>query len=523
MQKWIVLIFLISFNVQAETCNWKDNIPCLTIIPNSNQLDYKIKPSDIITQKDIKKFNLIDLTKVLNFVNGTNAVQSGPIGQQSSLFLRGTNSNHTLVLLNGIPINDFSTPTGAFDFGQDFMYNVSMIQVYKGASASKFGADAIGGAVNIITFVNHQNNIATTDKSISGNYYKNINDWDISIQGGGYKDKDKSALSGGTDKDSINNKSLAINVNKWFNNINFRSTLFTRNTFANIDGHSLDVQDGFSDNNFYALQSGLDYKTKDYTNYITLHTQAYDRQYESDQYKSSNYFFKIGHQANTYGLGLDYKYDESLTEDDDNVSLFANYNYSIFSLGARKDSDNETYSVGLFKSLTDKLDIRANHSTGYKKKTLWTIEEDSKTNEVSLDYSNLTLSLFQSDTGIQNQDGAEISYKKDNFNIFASHLNSKKNGVVQLRRPKWKAGFNHILDINKFNLLTDYSFIGESYDVHNSNWSTIKMKELHLINFGIEKNGFTLNINNLLNQSYEMPHGFTGEDRQFTLGYNKKF
>jgi len=49
------------------------------------------------------------------------------------------------------------------------------------------------------------------------------------------------------------------------------------------------------------------------------------------------------------------------------------------------------------------------------------------------------------------------------------------------------------------------------------------MKELHLINFGIEKNGFTLNINNLLNQSYEMPHGFTGEDRQFTLGYNKKF
>ena len=325
--RWFIIFLLVT--TSATACNWKDNIPCVTIYPNSNKLDFRIQPTNTITQKEIKTFNLITLNKVLNFVNGTNAVQSGPIGQTSSLFLRGTNSNHTLVLLNGIPINDFSSPTGQFDFGQDFMYNVSMIQIYKGASASKFGADAIGGAINIITFVNYQNNIATTDKSVSGNYYKNINNWNISIQGGGYKDKDKSALSGGTDKDSVNNKSVAININRWFDNINFRTTLFSRNTFANIDGHSLDIQDGFSNNNFYAFQSGLDYKTKNYTNYITLHTHTYDRQYENDQYKSSNYFFKIGHQANTYGLGLDYKYDESLTQDDDNISLFANYNYNI--------------------------------------------------------------------------------------------------------------------------------------------------------------------------------------------------
>ena len=49
------------------------------------------------------------------------------------------------------------------------------------------------------------------------------------------------------------------------------------------------------------------------------------------------------------------------------------------------------------------------------------------------------------------------------------------------------------------------------------------MKELHLINFGIEKNGFIIKATNLLNQKFQMPHGFTGEDRQFTLGYNKKF
>ena len=49
------------------------------------------------------------------------------------------------------------------------------------------------------------------------------------------------------------------------------------------------------------------------------------------------------------------------------------------------------------------------------------------------------------------------------------------------------------------------------------------MKELHLFNLGIEKYGFTLNISNLLNENYEMPHGFTGKDRQITLGYTKTF
>jgi len=516
--RWFIIFLLIT--TSANACNWKDDIPCLTI--NANSLDYKIKPTSIISQKEIKTFNLNTLTKVLNFVNGSNAVQSGPIGQHSSLFLRGTNSNHTLVLLNGIPINDFSTPTGAFDFGQDFMYNVSFIQVYKGASASKFGIDAIGGAINIITITDYETKISTTNKSINGNYYTNINDWDINIQGGHFKEKESSALKHGSDKDSVNNKSIGINLSKWYDNINFKTTFFSRNTFTNIDGHSLDIQNGFSDNTFFALQTGVEQQLKNGNNYLYLHTHEYDRKYESDEYKSENYFIKLGHQNNIYGFGLDYKYDQSHTQDDDNVSLFTNYTNGLISLGARKDSDFNSYNIGLFKNFND-LNVRANHSTGYKKRTTWTLEEDSKTNELIFDYNNITLALFESDTGIQNQDGIELSYNINNFEIFASKLNSKKNEVVQLRRPKFSGGFNYIYDFNDFNLITSYNYIGESKDIHNSNWSIIDMKELHLFNLGIEKNGFTLNINNLLNENYEMPHGFTGKERQVTIGFTKKY
>ena len=176
------MLVLVSISVaQAKTddCKWDSDLPCVTIYPkytnNSNALGDKITPSKTITQSEIQKYNLIDLPKVLNYVQGLNITQSGPTGQQSSVFMRGTNSNHTLVLLNGIPINDLSTPTGAHDVGQDFMFNVVQIDVYKGSSGAHWGADAVGGAINFRTAVDYDNRLsvsgASNDKTINGNYY----------------------------------------------------------------------------------------------------------------------------------------------------------------------------------------------------------------------------------------------------------------------------------------------------------------------------------------------------------------
>ena len=63
------------------------------------------------------------------------------------MFMRGTNSNHTLVLINGIAINDQSTTQGLHDFGVEFIQTIQQIEVYPGSSASQFGSSAIGGAI----------------------------------------------------------------------------------------------------------------------------------------------------------------------------------------------------------------------------------------------------------------------------------------------------------------------------------------------------------------------------------------
>ena len=67
------------------------------------------------------------------------------------MFMGGTGSNHVLVMVNGIAINDQSTTQGLHDFGVDFIQTIQQIEVYQGPGAANFGSNAIGGAVNIIT------------------------------------------------------------------------------------------------------------------------------------------------------------------------------------------------------------------------------------------------------------------------------------------------------------------------------------------------------------------------------------
>ena len=81
---------------------------------------------------------------------GLDVVQSGGFGQQTSLFSGGANSNHTLVLFDGLRLNDPSTPGSSFDAGQDTFGGLTRIEVVQGPMSAVFGSDAIGGVVNIL-------------------------------------------------------------------------------------------------------------------------------------------------------------------------------------------------------------------------------------------------------------------------------------------------------------------------------------------------------------------------------------
>jgi vitamin B12 transporter len=90
-----------------------------------------------------------DLGDALRFVPGVEVARLGGPGQQTSLFVRGTESNHVLVLMDGLRINPGTIGTAALqNVAPEF---VERVEVVKGPRSTLYGSDAIGGVINIIT------------------------------------------------------------------------------------------------------------------------------------------------------------------------------------------------------------------------------------------------------------------------------------------------------------------------------------------------------------------------------------
>jgi vitamin B12 transporter len=105
----------------------------------------------LITADDIATKQAATLPDVLKDAPGLNLVRSGGPGGQASVFLRGTNSNHVKVLVDGIDVSDPSAPTGAFDFGQTLTSDIARVEVLRGPQSGLYGSDAIGGVINVVT------------------------------------------------------------------------------------------------------------------------------------------------------------------------------------------------------------------------------------------------------------------------------------------------------------------------------------------------------------------------------------
>ena len=87
----------------------------------------------------------------LQQVPGLNVVQTGGPGGQTSVFIRGSNSNHVKVLIDSIDATDPSNPNGSFDFGQLLTNDLSRIEVLRGPQSGLYGSDAIGGVLSLTT------------------------------------------------------------------------------------------------------------------------------------------------------------------------------------------------------------------------------------------------------------------------------------------------------------------------------------------------------------------------------------
>src|SRR5208283_2544447 len=105
----------------------------------------------VISAEDLQRNQRQTIPDALNAVPGLNVVQTGGPGGQTSIFMRGTNSDHVKVLIDGIDVSDPTTPNGAFDFAHLLTGDIERIEVLRGPQSGLYGSDAIGGVISITT------------------------------------------------------------------------------------------------------------------------------------------------------------------------------------------------------------------------------------------------------------------------------------------------------------------------------------------------------------------------------------
>jgi len=121
----------------------------VTATRNPQPLYQLALPVTVIRREQIEAEGVLQATDILRSVPGLAVVRSGRRGRTTSLFLRGSNANQVLFMIDGI---QYSSPTtGFFDATNLLLEDVERIEVIKGPQSTLYGSEAMGGVVNIIT------------------------------------------------------------------------------------------------------------------------------------------------------------------------------------------------------------------------------------------------------------------------------------------------------------------------------------------------------------------------------------
>lgn len=105
----------------------------------------------VITSDEIEAKQQPLAIDILRGATGVNIARSGGPGGAVSIYLRGTENKHTLILIDGVEVNNPSAVGGVADLTNLSSDNIEQIEVVRGAQSVLYGSDAIGGVINIIT------------------------------------------------------------------------------------------------------------------------------------------------------------------------------------------------------------------------------------------------------------------------------------------------------------------------------------------------------------------------------------
>jgi vitamin B12 transporter len=163
----------------------------------------------LLKSDDIARLQLPTVADLLATTLGVTVSANGGIGGFSAVRIRGAEGEQTLTLIDGVRVNDPSSPGGGFDFGNLLVGNIDRVEVLRGPNSVPWGSQAIGGVVNIVTAAptdsfggSARAEYGYKDRSnLSGNVGTRSGIVTASVGGGYFRDDGISAFKNGTERD----------------------------------------------------------------------------------------------------------------------------------------------------------------------------------------------------------------------------------------------------------------------------------------------------------------------------------
>ena len=363
------------------------------LVVSANRFEQPISsilaPVTVVTREDIDHWQSNTVIDVLRRLPGVDIAQSGGMGQQSSLFIRGTESRHVLVLIDGVRLNQAGI-SGSSDISQIPISLVQRIEYIRGARSAVYGSDAVGGVVNIIT--RRDNDGTTLNAGIGSHSYQNYNgstqqkigeNTTVTAAGAythtkGFDLAPKDVSPRQYDKDGFLSKSLWLGIEHQFSSeILAYARAYGYDNRTNYDvseyaGLSVDTRKLYS----RTYETGLKYHQGKYSSSL-MGSYGYSKDYNFDPRKGQYSESANLDESKQYNI----QWGNSYLLDKGNISAGVDYQRqsiepSSYAMISEKQTLNNTgiYLTGqyaIIDSVTAEAAIRSDHHSEFNWHTTW--------------------------------------------------------------------------------------------------------------------------------------------------------
>jgi len=490
---WGVPLFFI-FPVMAEQT--------MTVTANRflQPLSTVLAPINVVTKEDIDRWQSKSLADVMRHLPGVDLAQNGGLGQNTALYIRGTEARHVLLLIDGVPVPRTGI-TNIPDFSQIPAALVQRIEYIRGPRSVVYGSGAIGGVINIIT--QHSEDNVQLDAGIGSNNYqqygavinKKVDHTVLTLAGNynrtkGYQVMPDSIYAGDWENKGHHDKFLFGSVSAEFSeNLNgfLRGYGHSGNTAYSQGDYGYDGGNNHLRNDTQSWDGALHYHTDIYALQLTASYQRIkDNNYNDSvgPYSSpatlddvEQYYLQWGNNLvvahGTVSAGVDWKREKLTTIGDtfDFPPVFSSQIYSRNNTGL--------YAAGLqkFQDVTLELSGREDHDEQFGWHGTWQTAAGwlfAENYQTTLSYGTAFLA-----PSLGQQFGATRFSIASNPHLRPEESRQWELGLEGLTGPlDWRISTYY----NKINNLIDYQMgsgdMGMNGIFYNVNKATIKGVEL---------------------------------------------